>query len=260
MSTTPRSTPETHRETKTLCEQLMLLKMPFAREHFEPLAQEATAQHWSHVSYFARLIEGEAAWREDRSIRRRVRLARFPVLKSLEQFDWNWPKKINRLQIQNLFRLAFVTDKANVIFLGTVGVGKSHLSVALAHTACMRGYPVLFTTAIDIVNTLSAAQATGTLKRAMNRYLRPAIVLIDELGYLPIDKTGADLLFQIISGRYERGSTLITSNKVYKRWAEIFNNDSTLTSALLDRLLHHAETILIEGPSYRGKDHAHSAE
>jgi DNA replication protein DnaC len=119
---------------------------------------------------------------------------------------------------------------------------------------------VLFTTAIDIVNTLSAAQATGSLKRAMNRYLRPAIVLIDELGYLPIDKTGADLLFQIISGRYEHGSTVITSNRVYKRWAEIFNNDSTLTSALLDRLLHHAETILIEGPSYRGKDHAEPTE
>src|SRR6266699_1022131 len=251
MSTTPRSTPETHRETKTLCEQLTLLKMPFAREHFEPLAQEATAQHWSHVAYFARLIEGEAAWREDRSIRRRVRLARFPVLKTLEQFDWNWPKKINRLQIQNLFRLAFVADKANVIFLGTVGVGKSHLSIALAHTACMRGYPVLFTTAIDIVNTLSAAQATGTLKRAMNRYLRPAIVLIDELGYLPIDKTGADLLFQIISGRYEKGSSLITTNQPYKNRARIFNNDATFTSAVLDRFIHHKETVPMEGKSYR---------
>jgi DNA replication protein DnaC len=247
-------------ETEALCARLAMLKMPFAREHFEPLALEATAQHWSHVGYFARLIEGEAAWREDRSIRRRVRLARFPLIKTLEQFDWNWPKKINRAQIQNLFRLAFVEDRVNIVFLGTVGVGKSHLGIALAHTACMRGYPVLFTTAIDIVNTLSAAQATGTLKRAMNRYLRPAIVLIDELGYLPIDKTGADLLFQIISGRYEHGSTIITSNRVYKRWAEIFNNDSTLTSALLDRLLHHAETILIEGPSYRGKDHAEPSE
>ncbi|MGH8256531.1 MAG: IS21-like element helper ATPase IstB [Steroidobacteraceae bacterium] len=233
-----------------------MLKMPYAREHFEPLAQEAAAQHWSHVGYFSRLIEGEAAWREDRSVRRRVRLARFPVIKTLEQFDWNWPKKINRPQIQNLFRLAFVEQKANAIFLGGVGIGKSHLSTALAHTACLRGYSVLFTTAIDIVNTLSAAQATGTLKRAMNRYLRPAIVLIDELGYLPIDKVGADLLFQIVSGRYERGSTVVTSNRVYKHWPEIFNHDGTLTSALLDRLLHHAETILIEGPSYRSKGNA----
>jgi DNA replication protein DnaC len=251
---------EVNRETEALRQQLTLLKMPFAREHFEPLALEAAAQHCSHVGYFARLIEGEAAWREDRSVRRRVRLARFPVIKTLEQFDWNWPKKINRLQVQNLFRLAFLEHNANVIFLGTVGVGKSHLSIALAHSACMRGHSVLFTTAIDIVNTLSAAQATGTLKRAMNRYLRPALVLIDELGYLPIDKAGADLLFQIISGRYEHGSTLITSNRVYKRWAEIFNNDSTLTSALLDRLLHHAETVLIEGPSYRGKDRVEPSE
>ena len=264
-ASTPRATRaarsnEANRETEALRERLATLKMPFAREHFEPLALEATAQHWSHVGYFARLIEGEAAWREDRSIRRRVRLARFPVLKTLEQFDWNWPKKINRLQVQNLFRLAFLQDKANVVFLGTVGVGKSHLAIALAHTACMRGHSVLFTTAIDIVNTLSAAQATGTLKRAMNRYLRPTLVLIDELGYLPIDKAGADLLFQIISGRYEHGSTIITSNRVYKRWAEIFNNDSTLTSALLDRLLHHAETVVIEGPSYRGKDRAEPSE
>jgi DNA replication protein DnaC len=251
---------EVNRETEALRQQLTLLKMPFAREHFEPLALEAAAQHWSHVGYFARLIEGEAAWREDRSVHRRVRLARFPVIKTLEQFDWNWPKKINRLQVQNLFRLAFLEHNANVIFLGTVGVGKSHLSIALAHSACMRGHSVLFTTAIDIVNTLSAAQATGTLKRAMNRYLRPALVLIDELGYLPIDKAGADLLFQIISGRYEHRSTLITSNRVYKRWAEIFNNDSTLTSALLDRLLHHAETVLIEGPSYRGKDRVEPSE
>lgn len=243
-------------ETEALCARLTALKMPFAREHFEPLAQEAAANTWTHVGYFARLIEGEAAWREDRSVRRRVRLARFPFIKTLEQFEWNWPKKINRPQIQNLFRLAFVEEKANVILLGSVGVGKSHLSIALAHTACLHGYSVLFTTAIDIVNTLSAAQATGTLKHAMNRYLRPALVLIDELGFLPIDKTGADLIFQIISGRYERGSTLLTSNRVYKHWPEIFNNDSTLTSALLDRLLHHAETVIIEGPSYRAKGHA----
>lgn len=255
-SRTTRSTPATEatRETQALRAHLMTLKMPFACEHFEPLAQEAAAHQWPHVNYFARIIEGEAAWREDRSVSNRVRRARFPLLKTLEQFEWNWPKKINRPQIQNLFRLAFVQEKANVIFLGTCGVGKSHLGIALAHTACVLGHSALFTTAIDMVNTLSAARGTGALKRAMNRYLRPTIVLVDELGFLPVDKTGADLLFQIISGRYERGSTIVTSNRVYKKWPEIFNNDSTLTSALLDRLLHHAETVIIEGPSYRAKD------
>mgnify|MGYP006359138917 CR=1 FL=1 len=251
MSTDPQS------ETDALCTHLESLKLSFVREHFESLAQEAGAEQWSHVEFLARLIEGEAHRREQRSIQRRVGLARFPVLKSLDQFDWGWPKKINRPQIQNLFRLRFIEDNANVIFISNVGLGKSHFSIALGHTACLRGYSVLFTTAVDIINSLSAAQAHGGLKRELRKYLQPRLLLIDELGYLPIDKHGADLLFQVISRRYERGlrgPIVITTNRAYKHWSEIFNNDSTLTSALLDRLLHHAETVLIEGKSYRMKD------
>lgn len=246
-------------DTQILLEQLDELKMPYSREHFEELARQAAQDQWSHVNYFSRLIEGEAAGREDRSVARRIRRARLPVIKTLEQFQWNWPTKINRPQIQNLFRLAFIEQHVNPIFLGGVGLGKSHLSIALAHTACLAGHSVLFTTAIDIVNTLAAAQAAGSLKRAMERYIKPTVLLCDELGYLPVDKTGADLLFQIISARYERCSTIVTSNRVYKSWPEIFNNDSTLTSALLDRLLHHSETVLIEGPSYRARDNLTAA-
>jgi DNA replication protein DnaC len=161
---------------------------------------------------------------------------------------------VNRPQIQNLFHLRFIEDRANVIFISNVGLGKSHFSIALGHTACLRGYSVLFTTAVDIINSLSAAQAHGNLKRELHKYLQPRLLIVDEIGYLPIDKHGADLLFQVISGRYERGATILTSNRAYKHWPEIFNNDSTLTSALLDRLLHHAETVLIEGKSYRMKD------
>jgi DNA replication protein DnaC len=241
-------------EADALCAHLETLKLSFVREHLESLAQQAAAEQWSHVEFVARLIEGEAHRREQRSIQRRVGLARFPVLKSLDQFDWGWPKKINRPQIQNLFRLRFIEDNANVIFISTVGLGKSHFSIALGHTACLRGYSVLFTTAVDIINSLSAAQAHGGLKRELRKYLQPRVLLIDELGYLPIDKHGADLLFQVISQRYERGPIVITSNRAYKHWSEIFNNDTTLTSALLDRLLHHAETVLIEGKSYRMKD------
>lgn len=241
-------------EADALCAHLEALKLSFVREHFESLAQQAGAEQWSHVEFLARLIEGEAHRREQRSIQRRVGLARFPVLKSLDQFDWNWPKKINRAQIQNLFRLRFIEDNANVIFISTVGLGKSHLSIAIGHTACLRGYSVLFTTAVDIINSLSAAQAHGGLKRELRKYLQPRLLPIDELGYLPIDKHGADLLFQVISQRYEHGPIVITSNRAYKHWSEIFNNDTTLTSALLDRLLHHAETILIEGKSFRMKD------
>ena len=241
-------------DTEALRKQLDTLKLRYSREHFEPLAREAAQNHWSHVQYFARLIEGEATGREDRCIARRIKLARFPVIKTLEQFQWSWPTKINRAQVQNLFRLSFIEQKVNPIFLGGVGLGKSHLSIALAHAACLRGHSVLFTTAIDIVNTLAAAQASGSLKRAMQRYIKPTVLLCDELGYLPVDKRGADLLFQIISARYEQGSTIVTSNRVYKSWPEIFNNDSTLTSALLDRLLHHSETVLIEGRSFRARE------
>ena len=202
----------------------------------------------------SRLVEGEALARLDRATQKRLRDARFPVVKTLEQFDWSWPKKINRAQVQNLFRLAWVNDHANVVLLGGVGLGKSHLACALAHAACLVGHTVLFTTAVDILNALAAAQTTGRLKAELQRYLKPAVLVVDELGYLPIDKTGADLLFQIFSQRYERGSLLITTNQPYKHWDRIFNNDSTLTSAVLDRVLHHAETLIIEGKSYRMKD------
>ena len=244
--------------TDTLPKDLPYLKLAFVNEHFETLAREAAQAQWGHVNYLASLIHGEAQEREQRSIARRIRLARFPVIKTLDGFQWNWPRKINRLQVQELFRLRFIAEKANVIFLGGVGLGKTHLATALGYAACQQGHSVLFTSAVDVINALAAAQRNGRLKLTLERYLKPTLLILDELGYLPIDKVGADLLFQIISRRYERGSILITSNRVFKKWAEIFNNDATLTSALLDRLLHHAETVLIEGKSYRMKDQVES--
>lgn len=196
--------------------------------------------------------------RRDRSTQRRIRMARFPVIKTLDQFDWTWPKKINRLQVQNIFRMQLIKDKSNVIFLGGVGLGKTHLASALGYVACLKGETVLFATAVDVINTLAAAQKAGRMKQELKKYTRPALLILDELGFLPIDKAGSDLLFQVISGRYEQGALVITSNKAFKNWPEIFNNDSTLTSAILDRLLHHAETVLIEGKSYRMKDQIES--
>jgi DNA replication protein DnaC len=142
--------------------------------------------------------------------------------------------------------------------LGGVGLGKSHLASALGYAACLKGHSVLFATAIDVINTLTAAQLAGRLKQELKKYTKPELLILDELGYLPIDKTGADLLFQVISLRYEQGALVITSNRAFKDWPEIFNNDATLTSAMLDRLLHHAETIVIEGKSYRMKDQIES--
>jgi DNA replication protein DnaC len=237
-----------------LAEQLAALKLVAVAEQYATLATEAAQKQWPHVDYLARLIDGEAQRRHQMAIQRRVAAARFPCLKTLDQFDWNWPKKINRTQVQNLFRLAFLKDKTNVIFMGGVGLGKTHLASALAHEACLQGHSVLFTTAVDIINTLMAAQTVGRLKNELKHYLKPTILAVDELGYLPIDKAGADLLFQVISQRYEQGSILLTTNQPYKHWPKIFNNDSTLTSAVLDRLLHHAETVIVDGKSYRMKD------
>lgn len=246
-----------HAPVEPLSKLLLRLQLSSIRNHYHELAQTAAEQGWSHLEYLNRLIEGEVAHRDDKSLERRVRLARFPLVKTLDQFQWNWPKKINRAQIQHLFHLDFIDKKANVLFLsGTPGLGKTHLSIALGRAACSSGYSVLFTTAINMIQTLSAAAAVGAgeLQHVMQRYLKPALLICDEVGYLPIDKLGADLLFQIVSQRYERGSMVLTTNRPFKKWAQIFNNDSTLTSALLDRLLHHAEVAVIEGPSFRGKD------
>jgi DNA replication protein DnaC len=237
-----------------LTQQLQTLYLSFVTEHYQELADEAARQQWTAVQYLARLIEGETQRRHERQIVRRVATARFPIIKTIEQFNWSWPKKVNQAQVQNLFRLAFLKDKANVVFIGGVGLGKTHLATALGHAACLQGHAVLFTTAIEAINTLSTAQTQCRLKTELKKFLAPTLLVMDELGYLPIDKTGADLLFQIISARYEKGSTVITTNQPYKNWARIFNNDATITSAVLDRLLHHAETILMEGQSYRMKD------
>ena len=234
--------------------QLHRLQLHHIQENYQALATKAAEQQQSHVDYLAQLIEGEAAVRENRSIERRIDKARFPVLKTLENFQWSWPKKINRPQIQNLFRLAFIETQTNVVLIGNVGLGKTHISIALGHAACLNGHSVLFTTAVDIINTLAAAQSAGKLKRELQRYLKPTVLIVDELGYLPIDKHGADLLFQIISQRYERAPMVITTNRVYKHWSQIFNNDSTLTSAILDRILHHSDTVVIEGKSFRTKE------
>jgi DNA replication protein DnaC len=245
-------------DSANLDSHLDALRLPFIKEHCRPLATTAAKKSLTHLDYLTQLLDGEAALRTDRAVARRIKSARFPVIKTLDSFRWDWPKKINRLEIQDLFRLQFVHDKANVIFLGLVGLGKTHLATALGYAACQQGISVLFATAIDVVNTLSAAQLKGTLKTELRRYTTPALLILDEVGYLPIDQHGADLLFQVISARYERGSIVLTTNKAFKQWPTIFNGDSTITSAVLDRLLHHGQVVVLEGSSYRMKDRIES--
>jgi DNA replication protein DnaC len=235
-------------------DMLKTLQLQYALENLDALSQQAQQKNWSHRDYLDRLLEGECERRQAHATARRLQQARFPVSKTLGDFDWNWPTKINRAQVQDLFRLEFVPTHANVIFVGDVGLGKTHLATALGRQACEAGHSVRFTTAVGMVNTLAAAHATQRLRKELRRYTRPALLVIDELGYLPIDKLGADLLFQVFSARYERGAILLTTNKTYKHWPGIFNNDATLASAVLDRLLHHAETVVIQGKSYRTKE------
>lgn len=236
-----------------LTQPLRDLRLAFFADTHEDLAKEAAHKQISHLAYLAELVQGETRLRRDRATQNRIRQARFPVIKTLDQFRWDWPHQINQAQVKHHFTLSFLKDHTNLIYLGGVGLGKTHLATALGYTACLKGHAVLFTSAIDVINTLTQAKSIGRLKAEFKKYTKPALLILDELGYLPIDKSGADLLFQVISLRYEQGSTMITSNRAFKDWAKIFNNDSTLTAAILDRLLHHAETVVIEGKSYRMK-------
>jgi DNA replication protein DnaC len=170
----PRTMPD------DLHQQLGYLKLPFMQEHCEELAKQAAQNQWSHVEFLRRLVEGETAAHQDRARDRRIQQARFPVLKTLEQFDFTWPTKINRLAVQNLFRLKFIEDKANAIVIGGVGLGKSHLAIALGYAAAVAGFRVRFTTAIDVVNTLCAAHNAGRFVQELKKYTRPDLETISE--------------------------------------------------------------------------------
>jgi len=241
-------------QTLTLQESIKELKLSHIAQHYETIAEDAAKKSWTHLEFLERLIQGEIGIRKQHALKRRVQKAHFPVIKTIDQYQWNWPSTINQQEIMHTFRLGFLEKRTNVIFLGSVGVGKTHLASALAYTACQHEYSTLFTTAVEAVNNLVAAHAQQRLKNELNKYLSPKLLVLDELGYLPLDKTGADLLFQIISQRYEKASTIITTNKPFKQWPTIFNNDTGIASAILDRLLHNATTIVIEGKSYRMKN------
>lgn len=230
------------------------LKLKYFLENYQAASRLAAETQMPYIEFLTELVDGEAAKRNERAVERRLRNSKLPFEKSMDQFQWSHPEKINRLQIGNLMRLDFINKKANVLIVGGSGVGKSHIASALIRQACLKGYNALFTSAIEIVNYLTAAKAANCLDKALKRYLRPDIICCDEIGYLPIDKLGCNLLFQVVSQRYERGSIIITSNKPFKNWIDIFHNDAAVTSAILDRLLHHSEVVIIEGKSYRMKN------
>lgn len=235
-----------------LTRQLDFLGLPYLREEFNKIIEEAVKKKMPIQEFFTSIIEAEAAAKMQRVTERRIAQARFPQKKYIDNFDWNYPEKLDVELVRYLFTLKFLEGeyKKNVAFIGLCGLGKTHLMLALALEACCKGYSVVFDTAANIVNRLSAAQAEGDIMKALRYYSKPDILAIDEIGYLPIDKRGANLLFQVFSSRYEKGSIMLTTNKAFKDWGDIFN-DSTTASAVLDRILHHCEVVLIEGKSYR---------
>lgn len=238
-------------DTRTLDAQLLYLRLPNIRQHAAEKARHAASQGWDHLRYLAHLVEIETLARHDKSAQRRVRAARFPVIKTLDTFDWNWPTKIPRQAIESFLTLQFLDRHENLLFFGNPGLGKTHLATAIGYAAALAGKSVLFANSIDVVNRLQNALASHSLPAALRQYAAPQLLILDELGYLPLDQQGGDLLFQVISNRYERASIILTTNKVPAQWPSTFNNDAALASAILDRLSHHCHSIVLEGDSYR---------
>ena len=239
---------------KTLEDTLTQLKLSWIRENIDEEVAIAVRKNRSPHELIERLLEGELATRNARAVERRIRQAKLSRRPTLVDFDFNWPQKINADQIRHLFTLDFIKNATNVVFIGNVGLGKSHLAEAIAVQACEHNINALFAPATTIINELADAQQLGIFTKTLNRYLRPTLLIIDELGYLPVDKLGAELLFQVLAGRYEKASTVITTNRIYKEWNKTFANDNAMTAAVLDRVVHHCETIIIEGQSYRLKN------
>ena len=200
------------------------------------------------------LIGGEAAARAEKALQRRMAQARLPKRKTLEGYNFDFPRKIPKQKVLRLFDCEFVEKHGCAVLVGGTGTGKSHLLTALGYGACEKGIKVRFTRTIDMINVLTTAQLNGTLEKKLREYVRPELLLLDELGYLPIDKRGADLMFQVVAARYEAGSIVVTTNRKFRDWGKIFDVDNTLATAMIDRLMHHGEAITIEGKSYRTND------
>ncbi len=218
------------------------------------LAEEAVSKELSYSDFLESVLAEEASAADERMRRTLLRFAKFPYLKTLEDFDFAAQVSVDKRQVKELGSLKFIDEKSNIVLLGPPGVGKTHLSIALGIKAAESGYRVYFTSATDMLSRLKKGFSLGRLDEYLRTYLRCSLLIIDEIGYLPLDREEANLLFQIIAKRYEKGSIILTSNKSYGAWGEVVAGDNVLAGAILDRLLHHSATINIKGESYRLKD------
>ena len=229
------------------------LKAPTLRQSVARLADRARTEGWTHEEFLAACLQREVAARESHGGEERIRAARFPARKALEDFDYDYARGLRREVIAHLGTLDFVTARDNVVFLGPPGTGKTHLAIGLGMRACQAGHRVLFATAAQWVARLADAHAAGRLQAELVRLGRYPLIVVDEVGYIPFEAEAANLFFQLVSARYERTSLIVTSNKPFGRWGEVFGDD-VVAAAMIDRLVHHAEVVSVKGDSYRLKN------
>ena len=229
------------------------LKAPTLRESVDRLVERATAESRSYPEFLAACLQREVSARESHGGEGRIKTARFPARKSLEEFDFDYARGLKRDLIAHLGTLDFVAAKQNVVFLGPPGTGKTHLAIGLGIRACHAGHRVAFATASQWVDRLAEAHHQGVLQDELRRLGRYPLLVVDEVGYIPFEPEAANLFFQLVSSRYERASLIVTSNKPFGRWGEVFGDD-VVAAAMIDRLVHHADVVALKGDSYRLKD------